>query len=73
MPGRGQLAPPSQDHQLAGEISKRRHVLLRMLEYGQVAVDACHLPLAALASHFRRDQGGAFPSAPQIMERDQEL
>jgi hypothetical protein len=31
-------------------MSKRRHVLLRMLEYGQVSVDVYHLPLAA-ANH----------------------
>ena len=32
------------DHQLAGEIPKRRQVLLRMLEHGQVSVDVVTFP-----------------------------
>src|SRR2546425_10681911 len=54
---------------LASEISKRRHVLLRMLEYGQVSMHVGHLPLTALEPNLRRNQGGAFRKDRQLQLR----
>ena len=57
------------DHQLAGEIAKRRHVLLRMLKDGEVSIDVGHLPLAALEGNLRREQSGAFRKNRQLQLR----
>src|SRR6202035_1030519 len=57
------------NHQLAGEISKRRQIPFCMLEDGQMPVDVRHLPLAALEANLGRDQSCACRKDRQLQLR----